>query len=311
MSGILVIRGGAIGDFVLTLPAIALLREALPGNRIEILGYEHIAALADNRFYADAVRSMEYGPLSGFFHPTSELDPELVSYFAGFSQVVSYLFDPDGFFEANLRRAGVRNLIVGNPRIAGPRHAALQLAEPMERLALFLMDPAARLYPSTDDFAAADRVVNPRRKTVVIHPGSGSPRKNWPVENWFAVVRSILFERTDSEILIVTGEADEIPRAAFTQYIRTDPRVRLLPAVSLPVLAAILSRAACFLGHDSGISHIAAAVGCPCVLLFGPTDPAIWAPVGGHVHVIRREGNLAGIPPADVLSANPLRFKLA
>ncbi len=72
MNRILVIRGGAIGDFVLTLPALKALRDAWPQARIEILGYKHIAALAENRFYAQAVRSIEYGRLflraSGALH---------------------------------------------------------------------------------------------------------------------------------------------------------------------------------------------------------------------------------------------------
>ena len=66
---ILVIRGGAIGDFILTLPAITLLRENFPDAEIEILGYEHIVALAHGRFYATAIRSIEYGPMAGFFVP--------------------------------------------------------------------------------------------------------------------------------------------------------------------------------------------------------------------------------------------------
>ena len=67
------IRGGAIGDFILTLPALKALRNARPGAHIEILGYKHIAVLAENRFYAQAVRSIEYAALSSFFARNSEL----------------------------------------------------------------------------------------------------------------------------------------------------------------------------------------------------------------------------------------------
>ncbi len=81
MNRVLVIRGGAIGDFILTLPALKALRDARPNAHIEILGYRHIAALAENRFYAQAVRSIEYGPLSSFFAKNSELPAELANYF--------------------------------------------------------------------------------------------------------------------------------------------------------------------------------------------------------------------------------------
>src|SRR5438094_5661214 len=98
---ILVIRGGAIGDFVLTLPAIGLLRENFPGVHLEILGYKHIIALAENRYYAHATRSIEYAAMAGFFVPNGTLAPDLMEYFGSFNQVISYLFDPDKFFEEN------------------------------------------------------------------------------------------------------------------------------------------------------------------------------------------------------------------
>ena len=89
MRSILVIRGGAIGDFILTLPALKLLRNGFPDARIEILGYKHIIALAENRFYAQATRSIEYGPLASFFSNQSELPAELADYFASFDLVIS------------------------------------------------------------------------------------------------------------------------------------------------------------------------------------------------------------------------------
>src|SRR4030081_64896 len=102
---ILIIRGGAIGDFILTLPALKALRDACPDAQVEVLGYKHIAVLAENRFYAQAVRSIEYGPLSSFFAKDQKLPSELVSHFASFDLILSYLYDPDQIFENNLRRS--------------------------------------------------------------------------------------------------------------------------------------------------------------------------------------------------------------
>src|SRR2546423_12755504 len=76
LNRILVIRGGAIGDFVLTLPAIKLLRDRFPSAHLEILGAKHVAALAEKRFYADAVRSIESGAFASFFAQGSELPTE-------------------------------------------------------------------------------------------------------------------------------------------------------------------------------------------------------------------------------------------
>src|SRR5262249_5683072 len=141
MNRILVIRGGAIGDFILTLPALKALRNARPDAHIKILGYKHIAVLAENRFYAQSVRSIEYGPLARFFADNSELPTELADYFASFDLIISYLYDPDRVFENNLRRCGVENLICGPAKIVeNAGHAARQLARPFEELGIKVLD---------------------------------------------------------------------------------------------------------------------------------------------------------------------------
>jgi heptosyltransferase-2 len=74
--------------------------------------------------------------------------------------------------------------------------------------------------------------------------------------------------------------------------------------VPLPELAAILQRVRLFLGHDSGISHIAAAAGAPSLLLFGPTDPDVWGPLSGQVRIVRAPGGvLAQLPLETVAEA--------
>jgi len=301
---ILVIRGGAIGDFILTLPAIALLRENFPAAQIEILGYEHIVSLAQGRYYAEAIRSIEYGAMAGFFVPGSVLVPDLAEYFAGFQQVISYLFDPDGFFEGNLRRAGVKNLLPAYVKIDDSQHAAQQLARPLERLALFLDDPAARVHPTEADRAFARQFLGEFPvPTIAVHPGSGSPRKNWPLESWTALGRWLTDLPAKPRILLIGGEADA---TQFATLSAAWSGLDLLVARDLPLphLAAVLERCRLFIGHDSGISHLAAAVGTPCVLLFGPTDPAVWAPANAGVRVVLGpEGDLSQLSLETVRSA--------
>lgn len=284
---ILVIRGGAIGDFIVTLPAIRLLRENFPNAQIEILGYEHIVALAHGRFYADAIRSIEYGPMAGFFVPNSVLAPDLAEYFASFQQVVSYLFDPDLFFENNLRRAGVKNFLPAYVKIDDSQHAAQQLARPLEKMALFLDDHAARVFPTEEDEARAAKFLgdNGVGSLVAIHPGSGSARKNWPVEQWTELGNWLVKHSGRPHLLLIGGEADS---AQMDKLTAAWPKKSLIVArdLPLPTLAAVLRRCRLFVGHDSGISHLAAAVETPCVLLFGPTDPAVWAPANPQVTVI-------------------------
>ena len=290
---ILVIRGGAIGDFILTLPAIRLLREAFPAAHLEIVGYRHIIALAEGRGYADATRSIEYGAMAGFFARRGTLAPEMVEYFASFQQIVSFLFDPDGIFEANIRRAGVKNFLGAFVKIDDSRHAAQQLAHPLQSLALFLDDPAATVHPTAEDRAfAAQFLGGESGAPIAIHPGSGSARKNWPVESWAQLGTRLLAADPARRIVLIGGEADR-PTLQTLRAAWGDGAL-VAQDLALPHLAAVLEKCAVFLGHDSGISHLAAAVGTPCLLLFGPTDPAVWAPANPHVSVLRApDGDLA------------------
>ena len=287
MNRILVIRGGAIGDFILTLPALKALRDARPRAHMEILGYKHIAVLAENRFYAQAVHSIEYGPLARFFARNSELPAELADYFASFDLIVSYLYDPDRILESNLRRCGVQNLICGPARIVeSAGHAAQQLARPLEQLGINVADFAERIFPLIEDREfACEFLASTMPPIIAIHPGSGSHEKNWPLENWIDLFSPSSRFADLEDLVVISGEADE----AQTDELEREWKnrgVRFARNLPLPRLAAVLDRSI-FIGHDSGISHLAAAAGANCVLLFGPTDPDVWAPKNENVRVLR------------------------
>ena len=281
------IRGGAIGDFILTLPAIKALRDAHPAAHLEILGYKHIAAIAEQRFYAQTVRSIEYGPLASFFSKNADLPAELRNYFASFDLIVSYLFDPDAVFESNLRRCGVKRFVTGPAKIVAGPHATRQLATPIEQLDLRIRDFVPKLYPSDEDRnCAREFLAHLDSPIIAFHPGSGSAAKNWPVENWGRLGRELL-DREDfrGSFLVVSGEADRLQTDYLESMWKTD-RVRFAENRSLPELAAILQKTL-FLGHDSGVSHLAAAAGASCILLFGPTDAAVWAPLNQNARVLQ------------------------
>ena len=288
----LVIRGGALGDFLLTLPVLAALREAQPDARIEVLAYPGIAALAKGGGLADDARSIEYGPLAGFFTRGAVLDPGLREYFASFDLVISYFYDPDGFFEDNLRASGVKRLVEGPPRVTGTSHAIDQLAAPLSALGIPLANRAVNL----EIGPAADG-----QPEIFLHPGSGSAAKNWAPENWRRLAGQWLTADPDVRLAIIGGEADAAALAPLRD-LAAEERVRLLENLPLPELAAALRGGHIYLGHDTGISHLAAVVGTPSLLLFGPTDPGIWAPPHSHVRVLRApEGNL------DALSVDTVR----
>jgi heptosyltransferase-2 len=100
----------------------------------------------------------------------------------------------------------------------------------------------------------------------------------------------------DRQIVGIFGEADR-ERVEPLRELCDQAKVHWLESPSLPVLGAILGRSSGFIGHDSGISHLAAAAGCRCALLFGPTDPLVWAPTNPGVQVVRTpSGRLEDIP---------------
>jgi len=290
MNRILVVRGGAIGDFILTLPALKALRDAYPDARIEILGYKHIAVLAENRFYAQAVRSIEYGPLSRFFAKNSELPAESADYFATFDLIISYLYDPDGIFESNLRRCGVKNLLFGPAKIAKTSdHAAWQLARPIEELGIRVVDLTEKIFLSEEDRQfGREFLQTPSQPIIAIHPGSGSKEKNWPLQNWIELFsREHWHVEKRPSLIVISGEADKAQTAQL-EHTWKDQDIRFAKNLPLPHLAAVLEHSI-FIGHDSGISHLAAAAGANCILLFGPTDPNVWAPRNENVQVVAAE----------------------
>jgi heptosyltransferase III len=254
---------------------------------MEILGYKHIAVLAEKRFYAQAVQSIEYGLLARFFARNSELPAELADYFASFDLIVCYLYDPDRIFEINLRRCGVQNLICGPGRIVeNGGHAARQLARPLEELGIKVVDLAERIFPSMEDREfAREFLASVPQPIIAIHPGSGSHKKNWPLENWIDLFSPDSRFEYLAGLVVISGEADK----AQTDQLEREWKnrdVRFARNLPLPRLAAVLERSI-FIGHDSGISHLAAAAGANCILLFGPTDPDVWAPMNENVQILR------------------------
>jgi heptosyltransferase-2 len=110
---ILVIRGGAIGDFILTLPVLAALRQQFPAVKLTLLGYPRIAELARAGGLVDEVKAIESPGLAGFFARSGQCTPEWQAFFSRFEIILSYLYDPDGLFEANVKRCQPRQYLSG------------------------------------------------------------------------------------------------------------------------------------------------------------------------------------------------------
>ncbi len=287
---ILVIRGGAIGDFILTLPVLGALRAQFPSAHLTVLGYPHIAGLAVLGGLADAVKPIEARGLAACFNARAEVPTEWAEFFAGFAVILSYLYDPDSVFEQHVRRCTSAVFIAGphRPTEAGGVHACETFLKPLERLAIFDADPVPRLAPKSDASSG------PRgRLKLAVHPGSGSERKNWPEANWGELLRR-LAARTAADLLLVGGEAEGERLARLT---RVWPADRLTAARSLPLTELALRLAGCevFAGHDSGVTHLAAALGLRGLALWGDTDPAVWRPRGEKMRRLHAPEGLAAL----------------
>jgi heptosyltransferase-3 len=281
---ILVIRGGAIGDFILTLPALAALRQQFPHAHLEVLGYPHIVQLAQAGGLVDRVQAIEARGLASFFARDGELPEELRDFFSEFDIIISYLYDPDNIFQTNVKRCSPGQFIAGphRPDETDRIHATNVFLKPLERLAIFGTDVVPRLKLNAQPSTPISQ--------LALHPGSGSERKNWPEAKWAALIEQLLAE-SEISLLLVGGEAEE---ERLQKLAAALPPQRCVVAKSLPLaeLARRLQSCCGFVGHDSGITHLAAAVGLPCVVLWADTVEEIWRPQGDRVRIVRESSGL-------------------
>ena len=153
-------------------------------------------------------------------------------------------------------------------------HASKAYLQPLERLAIFDADPIPRLPVAARDGTSPPATSS--ASTLALHPGSGSDRKNWPEAQWAELLQHLL-NFSSYKLLVIGGEAEgeRLQRLAAAL-----PPTRSRVAQSLPLadLARLLATCQAFIGHDSGISHLAAAVGLPGVVLWADTVEEVWRP---------------------------------
>jgi heptosyltransferase-3 len=230
-----------------------------------------------------------------------------MDYIGSFDLVLSYFYDPDQLFLANLERCEPGDILTHPSRVPPDfdAPAARHFAAILRPLGLELgEDVASDLFPSPADDDGARAFLSgldPGTRLVAIHPGSGGENKVWPAESWAELGRRLCEGRPEIRLLLVEGEADAEPARFLAEAWRDLPviRARLLP---LSILAAVLKSAALYLGHDSGITHLAAASrrDLPVIALFGPTDPKIWAPPRAGVQVMKKSENVADLTVEEI-----------
>lgn len=295
-SRILVFRGGAVGDFILTIPVLTALREHRPHAGVILYCHERMSALASACRLADKVESIDGVGVSRLFVRDAGQAGGLETPVQPGDDVISYISDPDGLVRGNLLRAGAGSVAVGNPSVENG-HAADWMMRPLAEIGIKVTGPAiprlqlpAKLIEKGRQEVAELPGCGGGRAAVVIHAGSGSPKKNWPADRFAALARR-LRDECGLRAVFTVGEADAAVRDALAGALREFTAVS---GRNLLEVASLLGACAGYVGNDSGITHMAAALGVPTVALFGPTDPAAWGPRGSNVLIIRAPGETGG-----------------
>ena len=297
--GALVVHPGALGDVLLALPALAHLGRLAPDLRRVLAVSPRLAALLDGSPYAEETVDLDRLGLHRLF--TMEGDPAVVDRLAAHDPIVSWLGAGDPAYRGHLAALGPRlgrRVVIARatPAPLSGRHASWHLLDTLAPLgpspeAL----PPVRITAGAGERAWAagwleDRGLPPAG-VLILHPGAGSAAKIWP--DFAALARRLA--GAGRPVVVVTGPADAAVAARLVAEAAV-PEARIARDLSLRQLAALFERAAVVVGSDSGLSHLAAVVGCAVVALFGPTDPRTWAPLGPRVTVLAGAGPGAADP---------------
>ncbi len=247
----LVIRPGAIGDFILSLPAIEYLRS--DAGYLELWCARQNTVLAG---IADHSTSIQSTGLDWIGLPGIDAPQPILRALASFDEIISWYGSNRPEFRMAVQGLPFRFLPALPPDGAAIHAADFYLAQVGGRGAAV---PKLVFPPATGEFA-------------VIHPFSGSPRKNWPLDRFRELARRL--ER-HTAVRWCAG-----PTESLADAVRFE---------NLHELTGWLAGARLYVGNDSGISHLAAAAGAPVVALFGASDPVVWAP-RGRVRVVAAAG---------------------
>ena len=281
LGKILCIHQGAIGDLILALPTIKALRDSLQPEWLEIMGHPWMLPLVAGLPYADAVTDCNRAEMAPFFLEGAHLPEVMRRYCGGFD--AAFCFGQSTTLARNLHRAGIEKTVT-LPSFPDRRiHMIDHHRSTLNSLGIPCSPAPPKLFLHDDEQQWAKEFLHRRGwntgDIIALHPGAGSRKKAWPPQR-FAALGGILAHK-NKKLLIIEGPADKEAVEEVTAGLNGIPYV-LIHDTPLKKLAALVSCASLFVGNDSGISHLAAALEVPTLAIFGPTDPRCWAPQGEH-----------------------------
>jgi ADP-heptose:LPS heptosyltransferase len=284
---ILVIRRAAIGDTIITLPTLEILREHYPDAFIEVIGNSKYWEIALNRYHIDAVTNGEAKLTPELYSKSGRITREVADHFSSFDLILAYINDTEGFVKENLIKIGVEQIVFYPPFPADDDlHATDYTALILRKINLAVNTPLfPKVYLSREDLDFASQFLSPFMKykpLVAIHPRTYGI-KGWTIEKFINIGKWIENEIGGKSIWIM-GPAEDDNFELFKSKFPSSP---ILHLQSLSNVASILRSSHLYFGCDTGISHLAAAVGVTVIVLFGPTNPKVWGPRGKDVCIIK------------------------
>ena len=277
---VFIFHSGALGDFVLTWPMILGVARTMPQCRVIVVAAGDKGKLAEKVLRVES-RDVEggWGDLFG----DGELAERPTHLLEGARLVLSFVADERSVWEQNVRRLAPDaevHFLAGRPTREGV-HATDFLLEQLAGDPVVSAGTAGMIESirKTGLMPRAFDIAGP----IVVHPGSGSPAKNWPAERWIEWIK-----RQDRPVRVLIGEVERerLPADVLARFAAV---AEVVEPATLPTLVDALTGVGGFVGHDSGPTHLAAMLGLPTLALFGPTDPAVWSPLGPRVTVLRHE----------------------
>ncbi len=299
----LIIQPGAVGDCILTLPLADFLKKTVGLAAVDILGHTEYIGVFPGRTCVDRVRSIEAVDLHRLFVDAAEFriadgDP-LVGFFAEYQWLLTFLGEPGAHFEQNLiytancsRSAAVITIPLKPPNDFTGHITDFYLRRFAAESDLDIDVPETKkdrrlLNSEKSDLKTANEIltqmnIDPASKPIIVHPGSGGKHKCWPLDNYIALAEQL--HKDDYETVFLLGPA-ELERLDESDLDRVRNSAKTITGLSLNQLCALFTRTCAFIGNDSGITHLAAAMAVKTLAIFLTTDPRLYCPLGPDVHV--------------------------
>jgi heptosyltransferase-3 len=286
--GVLVMHPGAVGDVLLARPSLSLIRRQFPRHRLGLLAGSALGMLLREGAEIDQMFPLESYYLGELFGGCDSLHLAFKNWLRTCDCAVGWLQDEEGAIANTLRALGIPRVCVQSPFSSDLKseHQASRYLEVLEGVPVseVTTEPlilSSRLRERGKQLLEALNWSHQQR-LVILHPGSGSIHKCLDATRFAAVVEWLYREGVFT--LLIEGPSDGEAVANLQRALSVS--VPILRHMELSTAAAVLSHADVYLGHDSGLTHLAAALSIPTVACFGPTSPQRWAPLGRSVVIL-------------------------